>query len=67
MNALRQKKFPGRLFSFKLLYVRSRTSSAGKAPKPRGNALSLFILHQQNNTCTQMYNKKGKSKNIYRL
>lgn len=30
------KKFPGNVFSFKLLYDKSKTSSTGKAPKPRG-------------------------------
>lgn len=31
------KKFPGRAFSFKLLYVKSRISSTGNAPKPLGS------------------------------
>lgn len=43
----KQKKFPGRDFSLRLLQVRSRTSRAGKAPNPRGKAFSLFILEMQ--------------------
>lgn len=31
------KKFPGRFFSFKLLYVKSNTSKTGKAPNPLGS------------------------------
>lgn len=37
------KKFPGNVFSFKLLYVRSKTSSTGKAPKPLGKLSSLLM------------------------
>lgn len=36
------KKFPGRFFSFKLLYVRSNTSKTGKAPNPLGSEYSRF-------------------------
>jgi len=38
------KKFPGRFFSLKLLYVRSNTSRTGNAPKPRGSTSNRFIL-----------------------
>lgn len=41
------KKFPGKLLSFRLLYVKSKTSNTGKAPKPRGRELSLFILQKK--------------------
>ena len=41
------KKFPGRLDSFKLLYVKSNTSNKGKAPNPRGSVVSLFILYKK--------------------
>lgn len=37
------KKFPGKLFSFRLLYVKSKTSSTGKAPKPLGKLYNRFI------------------------
>lgn len=36
------KKFPGNVFSFKLLYVRSNTSKTGKAPNPLGSTLNLL-------------------------
>lgn len=37
------KKLPGNESSFKLLQVRSSTSRAGNAPKPRGSEHNLFI------------------------
>lgn len=37
------KKLPGNVFSFKLLYDKSNTSSTGNAPKPRGNELKRLI------------------------
>lgn len=39
------KKFPGKLDSLKLLYVKSKTSSTAKAPKPLGNESKRFILN----------------------
>lgn len=41
------KKFPGKLVSLKLLYVKSNTSRTAKAPKPRGNESKRFILEKQ--------------------
>lgn len=38
------KKFAGSDLSDKLLYVKSSTSNAGKAPKPRGKVFNRFIL-----------------------
>ena len=37
------KKFPGKLFSLRLLYERSNTSRTGNEPNPRGNVLNLFM------------------------
>lgn len=37
------KKLPGNVFSFKLLYDKSRISKTGKAPNPRGNEFKRFI------------------------
>lgn len=36
------KKFPGRVFSLILLYVKSKISMTGNAPKPLGNPYSLL-------------------------
>lgn len=36
------KKFPGSVFSLKLLYERSNTSNTGKAPNPLGKTLNLL-------------------------
>lgn len=38
------KKLAGSDLSERLLYVRSKTSSAGNAPKPRGKEFKRFIL-----------------------
>lgn len=38
------KKLAGKDLSDRLLYVASRTSSAGKAPNPRGRTFNRFIL-----------------------
>jgi len=49
-NAIRKhhlpimKKFFGKLSSLRLLYVRSKTSRAGKAPKPRGSSFKRLTL-----------------------
>lgn len=40
------KKFPGKFFSLRLLYVRSSTSRTGNAPKPRGSTSNRFILSE---------------------
>lgn len=37
------KKFPGSIFSFKLLYDKSSTSSTGNAPNPRGSVFSRLM------------------------
>lgn len=41
------KKFPGKLDSLKLLYVKSNTSRTANAPKPRGNESKRFILQKK--------------------
>lgn len=43
-NLPRMKKLAGSDLSDKLLYVKSRTSSDGKAPNPRGKVFNRFIL-----------------------
>lgn len=43
-NLPRMKKLAGSDLSDKLLYVKSRTSSDGNAPNPRGKVFSRFIL-----------------------
>lgn len=37
------KKFPGKVFSLRLLYVRSKISKAGNAPKPLGKEFNLLM------------------------
>lgn len=43
LNKPIMKKFPGNVFSFKLLYDKSRTSRTGNAPKPRGKVERRLI------------------------
>lgn len=62
------KKFPGRLDSFRLLYVKSRTSRTAKAPKPRGNESKRFILNRFmfiNKILNVLFQKKKKSTKTY--
>ena len=47
LNVSKQKKFPESPLSVKLLYVRSKTSRTGKAPKPLGSPFSRFILRKR--------------------
>ena len=56
------KKFAGRAFSFRLLYVKSRTSSWGKAPNPRGRLYKRFILKERKGYI--WFNMQGIAQNL---
>jgi len=46
-NLPNMKKFPGKVSSEILLYVKSNTSSIGNEPNPRGKVSRRFILQNK--------------------